>query len=228
MAGEDHDDDPLRRAAQYRVDREVERERTDQRGRADRDGPSDDVGPEPERDERDEKRRRMDDRALWVDTVVDQAIRRGEFDDLPLQGKPIPGLTGTYDPDWWLKRLVEREQITGVLPSAQLRRDDAELDATLDREASEERVRQILEEFNARVIDARRQLLGGPPVVTPTREVEHEVERWRARRAALGIRTGDRAARDRADGVAPDRPGRAPGGPDGSDRSGRRRWWRRG
>jgi hypothetical protein len=226
MAGEDHDDDPLRRAAQYRVDREVERERADHRERPDHDRPSDGDGPEPERDERDEKRRRMDDRALWVDTVVDQAIRRGEFDDLPLQGKPIPGLTGTYDPDWWLKRLVEREQITGVLPSAQLRRDDAELDATLDREASEERVRQILADFNARVIDARRQLLGGPPVVTPTRDVEHEVERWRERRAALGIRTAGRTARDRADGVTPERLRHARD-PEDADRSRRRRWWRR-
>lgn len=127
-------------------------------------------------------RRRMDDRALWVDTVVDQAIRRGEFDDLPLQGKPLPGIGGTHDPDWWLKSLVEREQITGVLPAAQLRAEHAALDETLDREHDERRVREIVADFNARVIDARRQLTGGPPVVTPTRDVEREVSRWRQRR----------------------------------------------
>ncbi len=218
MGGEDHDDDPLRRAAQYRVDREAERERA---GHA---GASGDVAQEE--DERDRRQRRMDDRALWVDTVVDQAIRRGEFDDLPLQGKPIPGLTGTYDPDWWLKRLVEREQITGVLPPAQLRKDDAELDATLDRESSEDRVRQVVEDFNARVVDARRQLLGGPPVVTPTRDVEREVERWRERRAALGIRPSGRSGTDGAGGTTADRPGRAEDGPDRGSAP-RRRWWRR-
>ncbi len=198
MAGEDHDD-PIRRAAQYRVDREVAREDPD-------DGNDADEPPQ--------QRRRMDDRALWVDTVVDQAIRRGEFDNLPPQGKPIPGLTGTHDPDWWLKNLVEREQITGVLPPAQLRRDDAELDSSLDRESTEERVRQVVEEFNARVIDARRQLTGGPPVVTPTRDVEREVARWRGRRAALGIRT-------RAPAVEPAQQ------EERADTSARRRWWRR-
>lgn len=166
--------DPARRAAQYQVDREVAADAA--AGEDDADEPTA-VRP----------RQRMDDRALWVDTVVDQAIRRGEFDDLPLAGKPIPGLGGTHDPDWWLKNLVEREQITGVLPAAQLRRDDAELDETLDREPEEARVRTIVEEFNARVVDARRQLLGGPPVVTPTRDVEREVARWRERRRARGI-----------------------------------------
>ncbi|MFE5307413.1 DUF1992 domain-containing protein [Isoptericola sp. NPDC056573] len=168
--------DPARRAAQYQVDREVAAEAADPDAEA---GDTDRVAAQP--------RRRMDDRALWVDTVVDQAIRRGEFDDLPLAGKPIPGLRGTHDPDWWLKNLVEREQITGVLPAAQLRRDDAELDETLDREPEEKRVREVVEDFNARVVDARRQLLGGPPVVTPTRDVEREVQRWRERRRARGI-----------------------------------------
>jgi len=168
------DGDPARRAAQYRVDREAAAEDA---GDA---APEDAAGPG-------RAQRRMDDRALWVDTVVDQAIRRGEFDDLPLEGKPIPGLRGTHDPDWWLKNLVEREQISGVLPAGQLRRDDAELDETLDREPEEARVRSLVEEFNARVVDARRQLMGGPPVVTPTRDVEREVARWRERRRARGI-----------------------------------------
>jgi hypothetical protein len=177
-------DDPVRRAAQYRVDREADLERAEQGDAtvgaddAEAAGATSDAQPRP----------RMDDRALWVDTVVDQAIRRGEFDDLPLAGKPIPGLRGTHDPDWWLKSLVERENITGVLPAAQLRRDDAELDETLDREPEESRVRQVVQDFNARVIDARRQLMGGPPVVTPTRDVEREVQRWRERRRAHGIR----------------------------------------
>ncbi|MFC8597052.1 DnaJ family domain-containing protein [Isoptericola sp. NPDC057191] len=187
VPGSEQPSDPARRAAQYRVDQEIaadtasaSRDTSDETGDAERAEASEDGA-------RGRARRRMDDRALWVDTVVDQAIRRGEFDDLPLAGKPIPGLRGTHDPDWWLKNLVEREQITGVLPAGQLRRDDAELDETLDREPEESRVRTIVEEFNARVVDARRQLLGGPPVVTPTRDVEREVQRWRERRRARGI-----------------------------------------
>ena len=44
-------------------------------------------------------------------------------------------------------------------------------------------MREAVEDFNRRVIEARRQLLGGPPVVTPTRDVEDEVRAWHERRA---------------------------------------------
>jgi hypothetical protein len=111
-------------------------------------------------------RHQLELRARWVDHLIDEAIERGEFDDLPLAGKPIPNLGTHHDPDWWLKQLVEREQITGVLPEAfQLRKDDAELDARLDREFSEARVRELLDEFNRRIVEARRQRGGGGPAL---------------------------------------------------------------
>jgi len=119
----------------------------------------------------------------WVDLQIQKAMERGEFDDLPGAGKPLKSLGTQHDPDWWLKQLIEREQITGVLPPAlQLRKDDALLDGELDRLGSEPDVRRELESFNRRVIEARRQLLGGPPVITPTRDVEAEVAAWRQRR----------------------------------------------
>lgn len=127
---------------------------------------------------------------------------RGEFDDLPGTGKPLGDLGSPDDPDWWLRKLIEREQITGVLPAAlQLRKEDVELRALLDRETSEKRVREELEDFNQRVIEARRQLQGGPPVVTATRDVDAEVGRWRdrlqARRARASPRVDERGPRSR-------------------------------
>jgi Domain of unknown function (DUF1992) len=140
--------------------------------------------PEDARDSRTSERSaaaRAREQARWVDLQVQRAIERGDFDDLPGAGKPLPPLDD--DPDWWLKRLIERERITGVLPEAlQLRKDDAELDAVLDRQASEAVVRDLLETFNRRVVNARRQLQGGPPVITPTRDVDAEVAAWKARR----------------------------------------------
>jgi hypothetical protein len=128
---------------------------------------------------------RIQHQATWVDLQLRQAMERGAFDDLPGAGKPIEDLGSTHDPDWWVKKLVEREHVTGVLPAAlQLRKDDVELDAALDRLPSEREVRRELEEFNQRVVAARRQLEGGPPVITPTRDVDAEVEQWRARRRA--------------------------------------------
>ncbi len=127
--------------------------------------------------------RRLEYQARWVDLQVQRAIERGDFDNLPGAGKPIPDLDTTHDPDWWIKRLIERERITGVLPAAlALRVEDAGLNDMLDAEPSERRVRELLDDFNARIVSARRQLQGGPPVITPTRDVEAEVAAWRHRR----------------------------------------------
>ena len=129
------------------------------------------------------RERRLEYQARWVDLQVQRAMERGEFDNLPGAGKPIPDLDTTHDPDWWLKRFIEREQITGVLPPAlSLRVEDAKLDDVLDAQSSERRVRELLDDFNARIVAARRQLQGGPPVITPTRDVDDEVEAWRHRR----------------------------------------------
>jgi hypothetical protein len=127
--------------------------------------------------------RRLEYQARWVDLQVQRAIERGEFDNLPGMGKPIPDLDTTHDPDWWLKRFIEREHVTGVLPEAlALRVEDTKLNDVLDAEPSERRVRELLDDFNARIVSARRQLQGGPPVITPTRDVEAEVSAWRRRR----------------------------------------------
>jgi DnaJ-like protein len=127
---------------------------------------------------------RIEQQALWVDLQVRRAIDRGDFANLPGAGKPMH-LPPQHDPDWWVKRLIEREQITGVAPPAiGLRQEDAELDGTIDREWAEDGVRRVVEDFNRRVVEARRQLTGGPPVVTKTRDPDVEVDRWRERRAA--------------------------------------------
>lgn len=141
-------------------------------------------------------------------------MARGDFDDLPGAGKPIEGLGETHDPDWWVKRLIERERITGVLPPAlQLRKEDAELDALLDRHTAESEVRRLLEDFNARVMKARYTPADGPPLVTMPRDVESEVAAWRARLAARRTEAASESAVRRP--VAA--PKSAP----------RRRWWRR-
>ena len=130
-------------------------------------------------------RTRIEHQASWVDQQVRVAMAKGEFDNLPGAGKPIRDLGGEHDPDWWVRKLVEREQITGVLPPAlALRKEDAELDHVLDKESAEKVVRDLLEDFNRRIVEARRQLQGGPPVITKTRDVAAEVGAWRRRRAA--------------------------------------------
>lgn len=176
----------------------------------------------PDDRERDERtgeaaaEKRAEHQEAWVDLQVRQAISRGDFADLPGLGKPIEGLTGEHDPDWWVRRLVEREQITGVLPpSLQIRREDAELDARLDRLSSEAEVRRAVEEFNERVRWALYRPPEGPPMITPPRDVEAEVQRWRGRLEARRLARLE-AARARSAQA-----------PSAGSRSGRVRWWSR-
>ena len=127
----------------------------------------------------------MEARAQYVEMAIQQAIRRGEFDNLPGTGKPLTNLERGYDPDWWIRQKIEREKITGLGPPAlTLRSENAKLDARLDQALSEAAVTEILNDFNSRVVSARRQLQGGPPVVTPTRDVAEQLTLWRDRRAA--------------------------------------------
>ncbi|HVD28538.1 MAG TPA: DUF1992 domain-containing protein, partial [Mycobacteriales bacterium] len=38
-----------------------------------------------------------------VEAQIRQAQERGDFDDLPGKGKPIPGLDDPDDEQWWIK-----------------------------------------------------------------------------------------------------------------------------
>jgi hypothetical protein len=178
----------------------------------------------PERDERTGRAaaaQRMQQKDQWVDLQIQEAMKRGDFDNLPGAGKPIEGLGASHDPDWWLKKLVEREKIS-VLPAAlQLRKDDAELDARLDRQSAEAEVRRELEDFNARVLRARYTPVDGPPLITMPRDVDTEVDAWRERRLARR-RAADAA---RASAAVERSGGRTD---DNQKARGRRRWFRRG
>ena len=171
-------EDPRLAAARYLIDRLAQ----------DAADPADDsedqarspvhAGPSPDRGSS------AAERAAYVEVAIQQAIRRGEFDNLPGAGKPLQGLGERHDPDWWIRRKIETEKLTGLGPPAlTLRVESAELAERLDELTREEDVREFVDDFNHRVIEARRQLLGGPPVVTPTRDVDDEVRAWRERRA---------------------------------------------
>lgn len=127
----------------------------------------------------------------FVEIAVQQAIRSGAFDNLAGAGKPLPRTVSSTDPDWWIRAKIERERITGLGPDAlSLRTEHEEFSARMDALGSEDQVRAAVAEFNRRVVEARRQLRGGPPVVTPTRDVESEIEAWRERRSAGPGRAG--------------------------------------
>jgi hypothetical protein len=169
--------------------------------------------PRPRPDGRAAARARIAQLQTWVDLQVRQAMERGDFDDLPGAGKPIADLGETHDPNWWLKKLVEREHIAVLPPSVALRKEDAELDDTLDKLNVEAEVRRHVTDFNERVIAARYRLPEGPPLVTMPRDVDDSVVAWRDRRTARLAEQRRKAREARA--AQPPEPER------------RRRWWRR-
>jgi hypothetical protein len=144
------------------------------------------MGEEPESRAAQQKAaaKRIEQQQTWVDLQIRQAMARGAFDDLPGAGKPIEDLGTEHDPDWWLKRMVKREQVSVLPPSLQLRKEDAELDDVLDKLAVESEVRREVEEFNARVMRARYTPVDGPPLITQPRDVDATVAGWRERREA--------------------------------------------
>lgn len=187
--------DPRSDAARYRAERDMSAE---ERGR-----PQGSGSP---------RWATQEERWAAVEASIQMAIRRGEFDDLPGTGKPLEGLGASNDPDWWIKRKIEREGLTGMAPPAiQLRNEHGAMEQTLDGLSREADVRAHLDDFNRRVRQARMQLEGGPPVVTPTRNIDAEVVAWRERRERRAQAAREPAADERQL-------------PNSADRTG---WWRR-
>jgi hypothetical protein len=119
----------------------------------------------------------------WVERQIREATERGEFDNLPGAGKPIPGLNGREDEDWWVKGLLEREEIPMPLPtSLALRREIASLPETLAGVRAEEEVRAIVADLNVRIRDTHRRRLDGPPLVLRPVDVDAVVAEWRRNR----------------------------------------------
>ena len=116
----------------------------------------------------------------WVERQIREATERGEFDNLPGEGQPIPGLTGRDDEDWWVKGFLEREQLPMPLPpSLALRREVAGLRESLVDVGSEETVRAIVSDLNHRIVDSHRRRIDGPPVILRLVDVEQTLADWR-------------------------------------------------
>lgn len=123
-----------------------------------------------------------------VEAQIRAAQARGEF-DVPGKGKPLK-LPEVHDPDWWVKSYVQREGIdTSVLvhPTIALRREADSFPESLAELPGEEQVRNVLEDFNRRVVAEWRRPHTGPslPVVARQVAVEPMLERWRSLRAGI-------------------------------------------
>ncbi|HVT28328.1 MAG TPA: DUF1992 domain-containing protein [Lacipirellulaceae bacterium] len=55
----------------------------------------------------------LSDRAIQIiaENKIRAAIEAGEFDNLPGFGKPSAIIDEPYDPHWWIRRKLRREQL---------------------------------------------------------------------------------------------------------------------
>ncbi len=129
----------------------------------------------------------------WIDRQIREAEERGEFKNLPGAGKPLPGIDGTYDPDWWIKQKLEREGISWAPEPIRIRREVETRLAALGALRSDAAVRRAIAEIN--VLIRKANALPAPDGLPPVAEidVELEVERWR--RAVEGGGSGPTARR---------------------------------
>ncbi|WP_330232592.1 DUF1992 domain-containing protein [Nocardia sp. NBC_00508] len=154
----------------------------------------------------------------WIEKQIHEATARGEFDNLPGTGKPIPGAGAAHDQDWWLRGYLRRQGVGGdalLPPSLLLRRDIERLPETVRELTAERHVRAAVSELNKRIVEWLR-LPEGPFVPIAPVNADEVVAQWRTERDAMRARrapSSTEASQGRADEVTAHPP--------------RRRWWRR-
>ncbi|MGC5163523.1 DUF1992 domain-containing protein [Rhodococcus sp. DT1] len=120
----------------------------------------------------------------WIERQIRAAQERGDFDDLPGAGKPIPDHGD--DELWWVKAYLARQGLAteALLPlPLQLRREIERLPETVANVPSEQSVREIVAGLNRRVVEYMLQP-GQLPIPVHKVDVDAVVETWRAGRQA--------------------------------------------
>ena len=121
----------------------------------------------------------------WIDRQIREAQERGEFDNLRGAGQPIPGLGGREDENWWVKGLLERENLRPPLPgSLLLRKETVEIADTVADCVTEDQVREIgqrVEGFpGVRKVVNLLHVPGAPVPVMGAEEDQAEPSPWGA------------------------------------------------
>jgi hypothetical protein len=120
----------------------------------------------------------------WVDRQIREAEERGEFDDLPGTGKPLPDLHRQDDELWWVRKKLKRENLSYLPPTLHVRKELERAREQIARADSEEEVRRILGDINERIRDVNRTSLEGPPSTLMPLDDERTIREWREHRAS--------------------------------------------
>ncbi|MGH8991056.1 MAG: DUF1992 domain-containing protein [Acidimicrobiia bacterium] len=122
----------------------------------------------------------------WVERQIREAMERGEFDNLPGQGKPIPDLHLPYDELWWIRKKLREEKISHVPMSLAVRKELDEIMERIAAAGTEAEVRRHVEAINERIRYVNSHTTSGPPSDLVPLDVERVLDFWRTRRSAPG------------------------------------------
>jgi hypothetical protein len=121
----------------------------------------------------------------WIEAQIRVAMEDGAFDKLPGAGKPLPNLGQGYDPlSWWVKQLVQREQISMLPPSLELLRKVEKELAAIEKLHDEATVRRRVVALNVEIAKVNATVMEGPPTRLGTLDVDQVVAQWRQTRSA--------------------------------------------
>ncbi|MFB9930185.1 DUF1992 domain-containing protein [Amycolatopsis halotolerans] len=121
----------------------------------------------------------------WVDRQIADAEARGDFEDLPGTGKPLPPPTGRdAATDWAIRRAREGDLDRSAFlpPSLAIPREIQDLPGKLAKIRSERKVREIVEDLNDRIRKTHAMPQDGPALRARPLDVEETVASWLAGR----------------------------------------------
>ncbi|MER6333871.1 DUF1992 domain-containing protein [Streptomyces sp. NPDC014983] len=123
----------------------------------------------------------------WVDKQIQDAQARGEFEQLPGVGEPLPAeIDSTYDELWWVKRKMAREGLAVLPPALALRKEAEDALAAAYAAPSERIARKIIEDVNVKIRDMMFKPPPGPPLGKKPYDVEEVVRERRRLRGPDG------------------------------------------
>jgi hypothetical protein len=117
----------------------------------------------------------------WVESQISRGQARGDFDDLPGSGKPLPRRAGSDSAYDWVVEKARRENVDvfGMLPPGlALRKEKEDLPRRAAALPSESAVRDLVEDFNDRVRLFWRRPQDPPVVPVGLADVDEVVSGW--------------------------------------------------
>lgn len=117
----------------------------------------------------------------WVERKIRESMERGEFDNLPGKGQPIPDLARPYDELWWLRKKLRDEKLSIDPPILVLRKELDETMARIDAARNEAEVRRLVAAINERIVYVNSHTFFGPASDLVPLNVERIVAEWRER-----------------------------------------------